>query len=480
MPRSSDSVAALGCALAKAQAALVNPEKLLTATVTTGRAGEGAERTFRYASLASGLDIVRKTLSGYEIATVQTTAVDQAAGLVNLTTMLVHASGEWIASDWPVCPISDMASPRRMGAALTYARRYALFTLVGIAGEDDLDAPDLRDQAAALSLSPANGAEIAGANGIRTLPLNNSYSTRPANGYEGRGRRGGRSTPLVILAPGESCELRDRLLGELVAISSAEEATLWAGNAITAKNSLRVLDAQAVEEAFERRLTELSDAADIEAELPSVGWQGSGELPRQSETVTEFGGQPQPAELAEIGAEPAKPRLGYDGIEPTIAASREPTPGIDKSVLALSEPKRHRNKEHLRFVAQQPCLICGRTPSDPHHLRFAQQRALGRKVSDEFVVPLCRTHHRALHRVGNEPGWWQAARIDPLNVARKLWGQTRMVEQAEPDAAQAAPQSLLVAAGPRPEIAPPSQVPRRGGRRITKGSARAPANDRSA
>src|ERR1044071_5638654 len=142
MPRSSDSVAALAAALAKAQAELVNPEKTLTASIRGGRAGE-AERSFRYAPLASGLDIVRKTLGQHEIATVQTTAIDSAAGLVNLTTMLAHASGEWIASDWPVCPISDTASPPRMGAALTYARRYSLFTLVGIAGEDDLDAPDL-------------------------------------------------------------------------------------------------------------------------------------------------------------------------------------------------------------------------------------------------------------------------------------------------------------------------------------------------
>src|SRR5436305_4777667 len=142
MPRFSESVAALASALAKAQAELVNPEKSLTATIRSGRPGEG-ERTFRYAPLSSGLDIVRKTLGQHEIATVQTTAIDQTAGLVNLTTMLAHASGEWIASDWPVCPIADMASPQRMGAALTYARRYALFTLVGIAGEDDLDAPDL-------------------------------------------------------------------------------------------------------------------------------------------------------------------------------------------------------------------------------------------------------------------------------------------------------------------------------------------------
>lgn len=117
MPRSSASVVALASALAKAQAELVNPEKSLTATVRTGRAGERPERTFRYASLASGLDIVRKTLGQHEIATVQTTALDPSAGMVNLTTMLAHASGEWIASDWPVCAIADMASPQRMGAA---------------------------------------------------------------------------------------------------------------------------------------------------------------------------------------------------------------------------------------------------------------------------------------------------------------------------------------------------------------------------
>jgi len=142
MPRSSESVAALACALAKAQAELVNPEKSLTATIRSARPGE-AERSFRYAPLASGLDIVRKTLGQHEIATVQATAIDPAAGMVNLTTMLAHASGEWIASDWPVCPVAETANPHRMGAALTYARRYALFTLVGIAGEDDLDAPDI-------------------------------------------------------------------------------------------------------------------------------------------------------------------------------------------------------------------------------------------------------------------------------------------------------------------------------------------------
>src|SRR5215510_7306373 len=142
MHRSSESVAALASALAKAQAELVNPEKSLTATIRGGRPGEG-ERSFRYASLSSGLEIVRKTLGRHEIATVQTTAIDQTTQTINLTTILAHASGEWIASDWPVCPTSDTSTPHRMGAALTYARRYALFTLVGIAGEDDVDAPDL-------------------------------------------------------------------------------------------------------------------------------------------------------------------------------------------------------------------------------------------------------------------------------------------------------------------------------------------------
>src|SRR5215475_3729854 len=144
MHRSSESVAALASALAKAQAELVNPEKSLTATIRSGQPGEG-ERSFRYAPLASGLDIVRKTLGQHEIATVQTTAIDKETGLVNLSTMLAHASGEWISSDWPVCAVAETANPQRMGAALTYARRYALFTLVGIAGEDDLDAPNLCD-----------------------------------------------------------------------------------------------------------------------------------------------------------------------------------------------------------------------------------------------------------------------------------------------------------------------------------------------
>jgi ERF superfamily len=168
MPRSSETVAALASALAKAQAELVNPEKSLTATIRSARPGEW-DRSFRYAPLSSGLDIVRKTLGQHEIATLQTTAIDQTAGMVNLTTTLAHASGEWIASDWPVCPIAETANPQRMGAALTYARRYALFTLVGITGEDDLDAPDLCDGACSPTPQLTNARSSRGTDSLKCL-----------------------------------------------------------------------------------------------------------------------------------------------------------------------------------------------------------------------------------------------------------------------------------------------------------------------
>ena len=165
MQRCSTSVGALAAALAKAQAEIANPEKSLTATIVSPFPREGS-RTFRYASLSSGLDLVRKCLGQHEIATVQATAIDRESGLIKLTTTLVHASGEWVSSDWPVCPVSETVAPHRLGAALTYARRYALFTLVGIAGEDDLDAPDLRQP---MALPPPNGPLREDAGGSQNL-----------------------------------------------------------------------------------------------------------------------------------------------------------------------------------------------------------------------------------------------------------------------------------------------------------------------
>src|SRR5215472_2582256 len=343
MPRSSETVAALASALAKAQAELINPEKSLTATIRTGRPGEG-ERSFRYAPLSSGLDIVRKTLGQHEIATLQTTAIDQSAGLVNLTTTLAHASGDWIASDWPVCPIAETANPQRMGAALTYARRYALLTLVGIAGEDDLDAPDLCDG----PLSPsAVDRSFKPTDGKSRIP-----ARTPGDGHGRGGRKG--EIP-VTLDPAQSAGQREKLLTELGNLTSADSAAIWAQEALPAKNSLAAADAKLVEDAFEHRLSELAPSATAEA------------------------ADDAPSTHVDPGDAHATRAKGDGDLDPAT--------GINKSVLVTR--RRYRNPEHLRYVAQQACLICGRKQSDPHHLRYLQPRALGRKVSDEFAVPLC-------------------------------------------------------------------------------------------
>ena len=386
MPRSSESVAALAAALAKAQAELVNPEKSLTATIRTGRAGEG-DRSFRYAPLSSGLDIVRKTLGQHEIATVQTTAVDQANGMVNLTTMMAHASGEWIASDWPVCPIAETANPQRMGAALTYARRYALFTLVGIAGEDDLDAPDLCEGPPSPA-SPADDRSFKSRDG--------QPQVRPRKPGNGQRRPGMHDQRRSTLEGEQSAALREKLLAAVQMVTSADSAAVWAQEALPAKNRLAATDAKLVEDAFENRLSELAPSAAAEAANDDAA------------------PTPHPDLVAAIEM-PAKAN-----------GDREPPDGIDKSMLVIATPRRYRNREHLRFVAQQACLVCGRKQSDPHHLRYLQPRALGGKVSDEFAVPLCRAHHRAVHRAGDEQAWWQATGIDPVAVARELWRQTRL------------------------------------------------------
>jgi hypothetical protein len=382
MHRSSESIGAIAAALAKAQGELINPEKSLTATIHSPFPRE-TDRTFRYASLATGLDIVRKALGKHEIATVQTTAIDTEAGLIRLTTVLAHSSGEWVSSDWPVCPVGETAAPHKMGAALTYARRYSLFTLVGIAGEDDLDAPDL--PVIHLNAGTANLGHAEKMNG------NAKAATVPYVGPEEKSwrRKIIRGVAPITLPPDQSAALRDRLLGEVARLQSADDAASWARDGITAKNSLTPADAKLVEEAFELRLLRSEPP-----EAPAV----SGNAVAEATTANQ--------------AAPATPRNG----------------AVDKSVLTIAEPRRYRNKEHLRFVTQQACLVCGRKPSDPHHLRFMQPRALGWKVSDEFVAPLCRIHHRAVHRVSDERAWWKQIGIDPIKVARKLWRNTRLNE----------------------------------------------------
>jgi len=183
-------------------------------------------------------------------------------------------------------------------------------------------------------------------------------------------------------------------LSALGNITSADSAAIWAQDALAAKNRLAATDAKFVEDAFEHRLSELAPSATV----------GAADDAASTTRVERVG-------IHEIAK-------GSDDLDQAE--------GIDKSVLVIATPRRYRNREHLRYVAQQACLICGRKQSDPHHLRYLQPRALGRKASDEFAVPLCRSHHRAVHRAGDEQAWWTAAGIDPIKAARQLWRQTRL------------------------------------------------------
>jgi len=385
MHRSSDTIATIAAALAKAQMELTNPEKSLVATVRSPFSRE-ADRTFRYAPRSTGLDIVRKSLGRHEIATIQSTDIDREAGLLRLTTILAHSSGEWVCSEWPVCQISDMASAQRMGAALTYARRYALFTLVGIAGEDDLDAPDLGADPAPAAESPRLGRQSNGPNGAARQKANVDRK-RPEP-----------SATKSLLGEQLSASLRQSLIGQIAAISSGDEAAVWAHRSLPAKNTLRAADAKLVEASFQKRLCQ------IESNSPCL----LHDVPPESHASAD--------------------------VAVTVLTEKAPATTRKRparmSVQALGKTVRLRDKNHQRFVVRQSCLVCGRVPSDPHHLTFTQPRALGRRVSDEFIVPVCRMHHRELHRSGDEVAWWRRLNIDPGPVALRLWQQTRSDDQA--------------------------------------------------
>jgi ERF superfamily len=206
---------------------------------------------------------VRKILGQHGIATIQTTAIDQTAGTVNLTTMLAHASGEWVASDWPVCAIGETATPHRMGAALTYARRYALFTLVGIAGEDDLDAPDL--------LTPTqNGPDIATPPDPGRGRLNGVQHKGDQKGAIAKGGKAGSSSAAAPLGAEASAALCDGLVAELNALQGGEDAALWAFRSLPDKSRLSAADAKLLEEAFQARLPGF--AAHSEDDVATAEW----------------------------------------------------------------------------------------------------------------------------------------------------------------------------------------------------------------
>jgi hypothetical protein len=393
MQRSSDSIGALAAALAKAQSEIENPEKSLSATIVSAFPREGS-RTFRYAPLASGLDLVRKCLGQHEIATVQTTRIDKDSGLICLTTTLVHASGEWVSSDWPVCAVSETAAPHRLGAALTYARRYALFTLVGIAGEDDLDAPDLDP----VGSSHHNDSPKLEQRGVERASREEGFN-QPQKRSE-RSARAERAKP-AKLSPDASENLRGQLVSELARLKDLQALTSWANRALPLKNQLTTADAENLEAAFAATLSKLDVASPT--------------------------GRPENEEAN-----------GHDTKLPLAEPSAE-------EIISFRKPlrERDRDRDHLRFVASQPCLVCGRTPSDAHHIKFAEPRAMGRKVSDKFTVPICRLHHRELHRRGNERAWWQKHGIDPLPVAASFWEKTHAVASTSAENARDADESTI-------------------------------------
>jgi hypothetical protein len=255
-----------------------------------------------------------------------------------------------------------------MGAALNYARRYALFALVGIAGEDDLDAPDLLTEPAAELPAPAE--------------TNRSAQTnrKPSNGSIHNPWQ-----PKPLLASQPSASLREQLIAEIGRTKSDDELAVWARRRLPAKNSLTADDARAVETAYLVALPNPHRAADVADPLSAY--------PPSTTEVDGLTGAARDHQAVEL-------------------------------VTPLHKTIRKRNKAHLRFVAAQPCLICKRTPCDAHHLKFAQPRSLGRKVSDEFTVPLCREHHQQLHRYGNEAAWWANVQIAPIEVAKDLWDAT--------------------------------------------------------
>jgi hypothetical protein len=237
-----------------------------------------------------------------------------------------------------------------------------------------LDAPDL--------LSPA-APEIKSAGPNKKDRLNGGPGQSAEQASASQRAKVSFTTPRSTLEPEVSAALCDQLTAELKQVNSAEEAANWAHRVMGDKNSLTAADSERVERAFGERLVSITnDAAASSRQKPEPSSSGRGRKGRRRGAV------------------------------------------IDKTVLALPTARRLRDRDHVKSVAKQACLVCGRRPADAHHLRFAQSPALGRKVSDEFTVPLCRGHHREVHRCGDEAAWWKKTGIDPTTAARVLWLKT--------------------------------------------------------
>ncbi len=220
-----------------------------------------------------------------------------------------------------------------------------------------------------------------------------------------------------LLSAEASAAMRHKLAAEIAGLGSIDVAVDWARGSIAAKNTLTAEDAGAVETAFRDRMQILESGPEASAEDQVVG------PPRVASSLGSVASPDHSAEETRPAA--LGPRKGSRQRRSRAPAELK-AEHVDKSALTIAEPRRYRSREHLRLVAQEACLVCGRKPSDPHHLGFMQPRALGRKVSDEFAVPLCRTHHREAHRASDERAWWERVSIDPVKVARELWRKARL------------------------------------------------------
>jgi ERF superfamily len=288
-----------------------------------------------------------------------------------------------------VCAVSETVAPRRMGAAITYARRYALFTRVGIAGEDDLDAPDLAEGGMTDAANKPGVADMEGT-AVSSQPGEAVRERRPTTAPR-RTEKVARPAR-TVLGQKQSAALREKLLADLSQLQSGDEAADWVHKNLAAKNTLITADADAVGAGFRERLTTIEVVSAARHPEPPVG--------KPFITMIE---------------------------DPVVVAP----PVISNNATArrrrvAAKTIRLRDKEHCKFVRTEPCVVCGRAPTEAHHIRFAQPRALGRKVSDEYTVPVCRLHHRDLHGYGDEASWWAGVGIDPLPIALELWRQSRL------------------------------------------------------
>ena len=203
-----------------------------------------------------------------------------------------------------------------------------------------------------------------------------------------------------MLAPEQSAAAREQLLADICQLQSPDEAADWVHKNLSLKNTLTVADADLVETGFRERLATIESA-------PITGEEASQSTPKQGS--------------APSAEEPFLASMGDPTERPTIP----PRAATVRRRRVVAKTIRLRDKEHCKFVAAQPCVVCGRVPTEAHHIRFAQPRALGRKVSDEYAVPVCRLHHRDLHGYGDEASWWAGVNVDPLPIALELWRRSR-------------------------------------------------------